>query len=849
MSMLVFGQGSLEVGPGKAIGEWKALGLFDGLPFGEAGKYIPLSPDGAPREDLVVWQNGDPHAWFETECDTRPVDVRAVFGPLRQGDTAFFYRKIEATQSTRLLLSVSANGPVSVWINGRRLRPERMGEPPLGDEAAAAKGFWALPGQDAFLEPLELERGEYHLIVRVDAPVEGDAWTFSARLVDPINLRQGKGVEYPRWQIVGANDGIGVRLGDPVIEQFLGLEREAHISSKVFTTETQTGRIGEIAGFIAEDSLANDILLVERKEGQALAIYPADLTKSSLWKNLQGNNTHAQSLRRQISELAPARRFDRGELMGVLRSSGETAGAWRAVDGAGYLLFETVEGEADGLVLVAGWPETDPWSLLPVTRELRDAARMKNIAVALAPGAGIEKTLQSRDFLQTVTADVRKALGLRDEARLILAGFGQSGPLLLEGVFEGRHQADALLLVEPVWDTATNWTELLHILSPRPDVLILSREDAAPAILDAGLGLEKQQGLWQRVDLPEISSVASWNLALENPAKTATDAAAKTVVIGGYAGLSPVTHHWLTLDKALDWQEPAYLECDLLSTNSMSVDADNVASFVLHLDAVPMIDATRPVVLHIEQHSQRQRLSLVGPNLPDKVSISLRRTSADAAPLWRATVGGEKREEKPRQICNLKSDTPALANSQTGGMAQFLGLAAREQSRSELALIPAQAMRSGLAAGAVYPEDVLEISTDETLTTFSITAYRLLPILEMEYARQRRWVTTGLDARIAGGPDPIENAGSVLPTTPVSNPRIFNTELMTDPDRIVTLVGWAGHLGGFEGVGQVTHSYDRLGQREALLQYFREHYLIDPPKRDIRPLPRIRARQLKYFVR
>ncbi len=753
---------------------------------------------------------------------------------MREGKTAYFYRHIKAENEIRAVLSISTSGAAAAWLDGKPLHRNHLTQPPL--TADSEEGAFHVPGQNAILYPLSIKRGAHHLLIRCDAPADGAGWMFSSKFIDPVELRNGKTKNYPSWQLLSTRQGLGIRLGDPEIEKYLGREQTVTITSDNFTTVTKSVKLGETAGFIEWDNLKNNTLCKTDAQTENLHIL-AD-NKLSDWERLDIGG-HRLAV-----------------LNGKRRSDNEAIGKWQSLDKDqwGYILYDTAtkqnpESKANALIVVAGWPKSNAWSLTASSAQLRKAAQLRNTAVVLAPWGSIEETSTMEKRLKQIIQDAGKKLGLKDDARIIACGHGQSAALLLEGSLEGRIPWDGLILIEPDWDIAANWMELLHMLAPRPDVAILGPRKAHDAIADAEVDLETAQGTWLRLHANEKQNI---DKAVESTVHSdATLSTPERVVIGGHLATQSLKRHWLAVEKAIDWHEPVFLSCDMLEANRFEIEASNIETFAMQLSAFKNINHQKPVVLSIDQQGQRQRLSIVGPQIPQWVTITLRRKNEKENPIWQAATGRNHSNDKPRQICNLKSPTPPLANTETGGMVQFFGLAALEIGGGNIALTPARAMRSGQDGGAVYPHDAVSMATDDSLTTVSMNWAESLKAIEREYAGRRRWVTTGLNARLSGGPDIILDSNVRLPVTPIAQPGIFLFDNQKDDQTKIDIIGWTSELQNLQKKNNAEpgHQYDRLGQREALLRYFNKHYLIDPPELDIHNQKSIYARQHKWILR
>jgi hypothetical protein len=195
------------------------------------------------------------------------------------------------------------------------------------------------------------------------------------------------------------------------------------------------------------------------------------------------------------------------------------------------------------------------------------------------------------------------------------------------------------------------------------------------------------------------------------------------------------------MQRARDQAQPVYLSAEVKEENHVVVTSENILEFSLRLSEMPMLVSGKPLLIEIDGDVRR----VIGQSLPESVSLSL--TESEDSALWvvqEAQLGGEVPIEAP--LGRLTESRLPWSQPGKAGIGQLLAQAARKATGAQVAVLPARAARAGQAEGPVFLRDVAAWFTDAELSTVTVPTAALRRSLEQDFARERKWVTDGVDA-------------------------------------------------------------------------------------------------------
>jgi hypothetical protein len=265
--------------------------------------------------------------------------------------------------------------------------------------------------------------------------------------------------------------------------------------------------------------------------------------------------------------------------------------------------------------------------------------------------------------------------------------------------------------------------------------------------------------------------------------------------------------------------------------------------------------------------------------------------------------------EKDVLLANAAADIPAWPDGDEGGVATLLARAALEAARAQIAVVPARGVEKRQTQGAIHLRDVQSWAPIAELTTATVPLASLLEALERDYCGPGLLVTAGIRAVVgqpepdfpADSPDPTLEAvapkdkgetaapapltleGATTPSVSPAPPpasgaplalptkiagvadreggadrrphgRLFHSGALEKMGETVVVAAWRSlfersdeWLGIRAGPGPADLELHHTGitQREAVIRLLGAESKIQPPRADIRPLPRKQAVPMK----
>jgi len=209
-----------------------------------------------------------------------------------------------------------------------------------------------------------------------------------------------------------------------------------------------------------------------------------------------------------------------------------------------------------------------------------------------------------------------------------------------------------------------------------------------------------------------------------------------------------------------------------------------------------MLVSGKPLLIEIDGDVRR----VIGQSLPESVSLSL--TESEDSALWvvqEAQLGGEV----PAEAILGRLTESRLPWSEPGkaGIGQLLARAARKATGAQVAVLPARAARAGQPEGPVFLRDVAAWFTDAELSTVTVPTAALRRSLEQDFARERKWVTDGVDAVYANVRAADSTDGSTQTLESVSGgsresgiQELFVSTALDGMGENVVVAGWKGWI-------------------------------------------------------
>jgi hypothetical protein len=405
------------------------------------------------------------------------------------------------------------------------------------------------------------------------------------------------------------------------------------------------------------------------------------------------------------------------------------------------------------LLIVAEPAEPDEERLVLYEDRLTTAACQTGWAVAVLTqpieqnaGYGTAEAIEAvrRDAATRLNTAPRRvalvALGDTAEDALTVA-LAQPAVYAGVGVLEGR------------WRDQESWTRTLMGCAPRPAIYLAAAPGAVgDPIEEVQADLAAEDGQWVRRTIEPGKEALITRDLLDTFLAAPLPQSPPRIVLAGYAP-PPRRFAWVRLERPLDAALPAYLSAELATTNTLNIQAENVARFDLAWKTLPALNPARPITLVVDSPDGQQKINLLGPALPPVFALSLVQKNEqtvvwearDAEAVAKATPRpGEPRLENAGPV-RLQIDLPARSDADRAGLAQWMARAAREEGHAAVGIVPARVARSGRNRGELALADWAPCCFDARLSTVTLPASFLLRVIENDFAGPRLLATDGID--------------------------------------------------------------------------------------------------------
>lgn len=534
------------------------------------------------------------------------------------------------------------------------------------------------------------------------------------------------------------------------------------------------------------------------------------------------------------------------------------------------------------LLVVALPAEPDEERLVLYEDRLTSAACQTGWAVAVlaqpnkqSAGYGTAEAIEAvrRDAATRLSPAPRRValVALGDTAEdALTAALAQPAVYAGVGILEGR------------WRDQESWTRTLMGCAPRPTIYLAAAPGAgSDPVEEVQADLAAEDGQWVRRTIEPGKEALIARDLLDTFLAASLPQSPTRIVLSGYAP-PPRRFAWIRLERPLDTALPAFLSAELTTTNTLNIQAENVARFDLAWKTLPALNPARPITLVVDSPDGQQKVNLLGPGLPAVFALSLMQRNEqtvvwearDAEAVAKATPRpGEPRLENTGPV-RLQPDLPAWPDADHAGLAQWMARAAREQGGAAVGIVPARMARSGRIRGELALADWAPCCFDARLSTMTLPADFLLRLVENDFAGPRLLATDGIDAtadeetrrdRIfststleALGQGPVVVAGTrslleqIAEAVVAPKPAPGHTAAPTPPATPGSAAGAGGGtaLGVANGTSDVPGApplYDLMvTQRGALLRYLQAHPALDKTGApDLRYPPRKTAPEIK----
>lgn len=771
------------------IRHWRLLGPVALAADAPTSVAVSFPMTAMQQPDAVAWFGRDPYSWLRLDAPAgMPATVDHAFSRARPGNAAWLTASVQCPRNRRAALSLESPGRAAVWVDGR-LALDTLLEP------------WHTPGADRYLRTVALEAGEHRILVQTYRPDGPAPWQVRLRLIDTQALTQH--VALPRWQFDSpppwtADKPPRARWGDPELLREIQLEPTS-ISLTLRGIDDATTPTERVATWGRWVELA---ALKPRPGFRQIAARPMPGSGSEIWSKIDLERAQAdhalplgplgkaaaeaiQSVPRDADTASPdlaaaldflakphALHYDpAARALLTARRSAAFAAAQNAQDAPPwpqgwlrlmaappdedspplpYALFLPSEpglwSAAPPLIVVLPPPGTDEWHVLLRRPELAQAARegATLLAVAAPPGPNADwpHPATPEDFATAVVDDIARRLPI-DSLRCALIAQGASAPIAF--ACDRRHASRfALIAFE---DSPPPWYEHAgtHTFAAQA-VLRFEPGGGLVALKGALAGDTSREAGAELISYLKRHPLDPW------PEAVAIEAAAPP----------GARRAWARVRAARDTSRKASLRLKT-SENRIDIHTRNLRRFDLLLGDSPHFSPDRPVLLRITGHTsstQPQPLRIVGPELPEAVTVRLRDDRGNA-PRWELAALSRRQfsERGPDPVvAQTDSDIAAWPVDSDGGIATLAARAVREASGAHVAIVPNAAIRRSHARGAIRQSAPHSWCHDTPVRLSEVALGDLVDMVARDYAGARRLTTDGIEALAA--PDETDTSSA-----------------------------------------------------------------------------------------
>jgi hypothetical protein len=782
--------------------------------------------DADPRKASqagAIWVENLPYLWFIVRAEEAGrLAVCAFLGSEKlsivEGKTpaeaapretrVYLRRELVAKRDERLVLAISSNNPVRVWLDEKRLGVDEDGRPEC----------WTRPGTDRFLQVVDLSKGAHTLFIETTPPEYQATWLVAARFVNAASFTAGK-VRYPAWNFESAppwkrsDPPQWLRWGDPAIQEYLGLAKtpcligaqRADEDKPFFTKGIDMGDrlpFPEIIRGFPPRSLFETFdlhaeIVADKASAVAsrLRIHPASprdsvvlgdptfapipvsggaitLTPEGLAKQSPDFQQVHRDLERPALLMADAHGV---RLDIVLRSLGFladtspnprlSADEWRRlsaplprnnIERVSYnMIVPEIGAAAEPHPLVLYLPPSYEDAFYPALREefLVRTALERGCAVVVfglplqAPcrEAGPLPNATHHEAIDAILDDAAKRFPV-DPARVRVVSSRGGAAFALSLRLSGRRVFEGIGCLDMPRTQPGVWRRFLDAEASGPAYFFESPRDN---LLLAEIRAAKR---------PQPERRAFFESGKDGSREDAVRAMFDFFEAHpldprpsrvGFQAATPgqARHGWVHVPRAFSWIDPVVVEAAVEEGNRVRVQTKNVRRLELDLEWIPGLIAGKPIEIFIND----SRLAILDRRPPSRVA--LQEIEDDNEDFWALEDISDRKDIVVPEIplAQLRTERRPWSDRSQGGLRRIMAAAARETLDAEIGIAMTDMPMWSLPAGPLLLNDVCAwlVNTDLCSTTLPLDA--LVDVLENDFEGAGLFVIDGLDMLIENG--------------------------------------------------------------------------------------------------